>query len=153
MTPQKNNNHQVVSDVIGHSVALNFYNQKADRMLDDFRVLNNSVEGSGVFTEMVGMFNMWAGLCVSVSVYHQNINRRPTTTRPHTNDPTPSPPPKPKQDKKDLFKLVALNNKILTDAMSSGLLEQSKPAWNFNRLDALWNGACSVWILFGICIC
>lgn len=34
---------------------------------------------------------------------------------------------------------VALNNKILTDAMSSGLLEQSKPAWNFNRLDALWN--------------
>lgn len=36
---------------------------------------------------------------------------------------------------------MALNNKILTDAMSSGLLEQSKPAWNFNRLDALWNGA------------
>lgn len=44
---------QVVSDVIGHSVALNFYNQKADRMLEDFRVLNNAVEGSGVFTEMV----------------------------------------------------------------------------------------------------
>ena len=40
--------------MIGHSVALNFYNQKADRMLDDFRMLNNSVEGSGVFTEMVG---------------------------------------------------------------------------------------------------
>ncbi|TFJ81273.1 hypothetical protein NSK_007234 [Nannochloropsis salina CCMP1776] len=85
---------KVLADVIGHSVALNFYNKKADRMLEDFRVLNNSVEGSGVFTEM---------------------------------------------DKKDLFKLVALNNKILTDAMSSGLLEQSKPAWNFNRLDALWN--------------
>lgn len=44
--------------MIGHSVALNFYNQKADRMLDDFRVLNNSVEGSGVFTEMV--VNTWA---------------------------------------------------------------------------------------------
>ncbi len=85
---------KVVADVIGHSVALNFYNKKADRMLEDFRALNNSVEGSGVFSEM---------------------------------------------DKKDLFKLVALNNKILTDAMSSGLLEQSKPAWNFNRLDALWN--------------
>lgn len=39
-----------------------------------------------------------------------------------------------------LFKLVAMNNKILTDAMASGLLEQTKPAWNFNRLDALWNG-------------
>jgi hypothetical protein len=47
------------------------------------------------------------------------------------------------QDKTSLFKLVALNNKILTDAMSSGLLEQSKPAWNFNRLDALWNGEAS----------
>jgi uncharacterized Rmd1/YagE family protein len=43
---------KVVADVIGHSVALNFYNKKADRMLEDFRVLNNSVEGSGVFTEM-----------------------------------------------------------------------------------------------------
>ena len=39
--------------MIGHSVALNFYNKKADRMLEDFRVLNNSVQGSGVFTEMV----------------------------------------------------------------------------------------------------
>jgi len=44
---------KVISDVIGHSVALNFYNKKADRMLEDFRVLNNSVEGSGIFTEMV----------------------------------------------------------------------------------------------------
>jgi hypothetical protein len=43
----------VISDVIGHSVALNFYNQKADRLLEDFRTLNNAVEGSGVFTEMV----------------------------------------------------------------------------------------------------
>lgn len=39
--------------MIGHSVALNFYNQKADRLLEDFRTLNNAVEGSGVFTEMV----------------------------------------------------------------------------------------------------
>lgn len=84
---------KVISDVIGHSVALNFYNQKADGVLDRFRTLNNSVEGSGIFTEM---------------------------------------------DKKGLFKLVAQNNKILTDAMSSGLLEQSKPAWNSNRLDKLW---------------
>jgi len=52
---------QVVSDVIGHSVALNFYNQKADRMLEDFRTLNNSVEGSGVFTEMVRGWMGWAG--------------------------------------------------------------------------------------------
>ncbi len=47
---------------------------------------------------------------------------------------------------------MALNNKILTDAMSSGLLEQSKPAWNFNRLDALWNGAC-VRACVGLSVC
>lgn len=62
-------------------------------------------------------------------------------THPHAHRRSPFDRPTNQQDKKDLFKLVALNNKILTDAMSSGLLEQSKPAWNFNRLDALWNGA------------
>jgi hypothetical protein len=67
---------------------------------------------------------------------------KPSHTHTHIHPPTLSlslSHTHPSPIKQDLFKLVALNNKILTDAMSSGLLEQSKPAWNFNRLDALWN--------------